>query len=209
MTYDNRPRRRLVAVLFVVMIVVYLVAVKTVDGFRNQSTTGMTVGQVLESGWGFNSSESYPMQTGGPIEGSSGSINATTEFSLFGGYTSVSGNITPSAAIRLGMNHKGVSYIVVIPTDEVRFHVVHDGTMAHARFTVKNDVVDTVSLVAVRQSGSTWLFNHTDVWGPPSVDRLAEWPDIQQEGLVGYLEKSMIVVDLYVSQNVYDRFLNN
>ena len=148
----------------------------------------------------------YPLTVGGTITGDVGSINGSFSFFLFGGSGSISGNIEPGQAVKLGIARGGSDYIATFPYNDVQF-VVESGQPSTAEFSFSESSLDDVGRnFRCFHSVLPWACT-SGSYQPLSQDQNGTYASIVHDNLALFLSKYVVNVRLIVTPAEYKDYL--
>ncbi len=191
-----------------IVVVYVVVVVLSYMATYGRSTYQPTVNYVLEEGWGFEAGKAYPLRLGAPVDGSAGSLAGQASFFLIGGGAQLNGRVEPMTSVRMEIDNAGISYILVIPVDHVKFH--QQTGPATAAFTTDDAAEKQIPFFdgsVVKRTGSAWTLNERHVFEFPNISTAREWSGIQNKGLGAYLQAHITVVDLTLTPAQFNAYL--
>lgn len=158
------------------------------------------------SQYGLDLSQPQPLTVGSTITGTEGhaEISGSTEGFLLFSYTQISGSSSeqPGSAVRLGMVHDGVSYILELPYNEIQF-IVKPGAKAEATFTLDTSQVDTAPMYFAGHDLWTYENYHAVPLDPNELEQTSAW----QDGPAQILQDHLVSAKLTVTPQQYAAFL--
>lgn len=191
-------------VILLVLFGIYLFAALMVRVSTNAEHVRYYTEDYLAS-FGLDVGEWNQMKLGAAIGGgTSGSLQTSSNFSLFGGSSSTSGRFDPTSTVRLGFTALNGSYILEIPYKKVKFEP-QPGVEPAVRVITDGAYLDYRSQHAV--GGDFWILKprHREEEAP--IQKTKMWRQAVYVGLPTFLDAHLVRVEFLLTPEQYDAYL--